>query len=292
MIPAALILLVAAARRASLATVALLGVAVIGALLLTVPRGDRGYIVWLVLSLIVAAYVMRDRRPRVLTIAAVVAAGILVINVLGAERYKEKRHDPIATAVTAVTHPQDQLKRFITGPDPSLFSVLSLEYSVVPQDVPYDPGKTAASIAAGPVPGRLWHGKPAPPAKNVTDYLFYEQSLVARATNLPSLFGDAYADFGFVAVALEALLLGVGFRFVYAYFSIQRRNAGMQILFAASVPLVFDLLRNTLTDTTGRSVVLVVPLIICVWVCSRPPGALLPRLRHGAWAPAPARPRR
>jgi len=282
-IPATLILLAARRWRRTLVSGALLAVAVLSALVITVPRGDRTIIITLVLPLMTLPFLLRGRRPRMRSVLVVLLLSVLAINVLRLERNRGERTDPVATAITAITQPGPQLRAFITGPDPSLFSVLALEYEVVPRAVPYAPGITPATILTGPVPGKLWASKPLPGAVHVTRYLFYRQSLIARASFLPSTFGDMYADFGLVAVALYSLLIGAGLRVLYEYFVAHDDNVAVQLAFAASLPLIIIFVRNDLTDTLAHSVALVVPVMVCAWVCIRPRGTWLPRVRTGGW---------
>jgi oligosaccharide repeat unit polymerase len=278
-IPAAILLLHAWMRRKTLFTGLMLAAATLAALALTVPRGDRTFILTLVLPLIALPYLRRERRPKLLVIVLTIVVTFMAANVLRSERFGESRQDPLNSAYTALTSPGKQLKDFISGPDPSLFTVLSLEYEAVPHDIGFSPGITPVSILAGPVPGKLWKDKPQPGLVHVTNYLFFQQALVARASFLPSAFGDMYADWGFVTVALYSLIVGVALRAIWDYFKRHEHNAGVQAVFASCLPLVIVFLRNNLGDTLGHSVALVLPIVVCTWVCSRPRGALLPRLR-------------
>jgi hypothetical protein len=280
--PAAVLLYVARERRPTPGTTALLVIAVVSALAFTVPRGDRGLIVYAVLPLLAVPFLRRGRRPSALTVGIALLLAILAINVLRAERNKSTRESFVTTAVETITSPLDQFKSFILGPDPSLFSVLALEYAIVPERVDFQPGVTLAALVAGPVPSLVWEGKPEVATRDVTDYLFSQQAQVARATNVPSLLGDAYADYGFLAVAIQLGLLGVVFRGVHAFYRRHPANPAAQLLLAVSLPVIFDLLRNTIPDAVGRSVFVVAPVLVCVYVCSRPPGRLLPDLRNRA----------
>lgn len=283
-IPASLILLAARSRRRTPGTTILLVIAVLGSLALTVPRGDRTFILTFLLPFVALPYLRRQTRPRVVTVIVALVLAVVAINVLLVQRDKNTRTNPVDAAVTALTTPGKQFEKLMTGPDPSEFSVLAIEYQIMPKDLSFSPGVTPLSIIAGPVPGPWWSGKPEPALQRLTNYLFYQESLINRSSFGPPSLGDMYGDAGFVTVFLYALIAGLVVRTLYEYFRAHERNVSAQLVYAAALPLMIIFLRNAVADTLWHSLALVGPLLLCVWVCSRPRGAVLPRLRPGAWA--------
>jgi oligosaccharide repeat unit polymerase len=267
-IPAAFIALAVRRRRKGPLTAALFWFAVAAALVLTVPRGQRTFILALIVPVIALPYVRRMRRPSGLAVVVGLLVAVLAMNVLLRER-RGGTGDPISTAVSALTSPGDQIKAFFTGPDPSEFSVSALEYQVVPKDVPFSPGVTPLSILAGPVPKTIWSNKPRAATLNVTNYLFFQQSLLGRASNWPATFGDMYADYGFIAVALYSFLIGIGVRLLFEYYKRNESNPTVQLVFVATLPLLVVFLRSSTTDAIAQSFVLVGPILLCSWFSSR-----------------------
>jgi O-antigen/teichoic acid export membrane protein len=284
-IPASLIFLAAWHRKKTPRTTFLLALSIGLALFFTVPRGDRTYVLALIMPLAVLPSLRRGTRPKMLSLVVAIVLAVTAINVLLETRNVGTRDDAGSTIVTAITNPTRQFEELLKGPDVSFFSVLELQYEIQPDSVPFRPGSTPISIFGGPVPGALWAEKPIPAVLDVIYYLFYQQSLISRASNDPAMFGDFYADGGFYTTVLYALLLGIALRTLWEYFLRNSRDASVQIIFASSLPLMVILLRGALTDTVARSVVLLGPLIVCAWVCSRPPGHRLPTIRRGQFVP-------
>lgn len=280
-LPASLLFLSAWQRTRSRKALLLFVISLLIGLLITVPRGDRTYVLALIMPLVVLRPLFAGRRPRLLAILVGVMVAIVAINVLLVYRNANTRGRASHTLVSAVTNPLSQVHTLLAGPDVSFFSVLELQYEIQPQQVAFQPGDTLFSILAGPIPSHVWATKPVEASTAVSYYLFYQQSLISKASNDPGMFGDMYADYGFPTVVLYSVLLGIVLRAFYVYAKRNERLPGVQLAFAASLPLMIILLRGALPDTVARSVVLFVPLLAAWWVCSRPPGQRLPRLRHG-----------
>ena len=84
------------------------------------------------------------------------------------------------------------------------------------------------------------------------------------------MFGDFYADFGWVTIVLYCALIGIGVRSLWEYFRLHQSSEGVQIVFAAMLPMLVILVRNSITDAIARSLFMVGPLVLCLIVCSRP----------------------
>jgi oligosaccharide repeat unit polymerase len=283
-LPASLLFLSAWQRTRSRKTLALFFLSLLIGLAITVPRGDRTYVLALILPLFVLRPLRAGRRPRLLAIVVGLLLAIVAINFLQIYRNVNNRAHASQTLTSALTHPFSPIRTLLTGPDVSFFSVLELQYEVQPRELPFDPGATPLSILAGPIPSIFWKSKPQAAAVPVTIYLFYQQALVSKASNDPAMFGDMYADDGYLTVVLYSLLIGIALRAMYVYLRRHERVPGAQLAFASSVPLMIILLRGALTDTIARSIVLTVPLLVAWWVCSRPPGQRIPRMRPGRFA--------
>ena len=102
------------------------------------------------------------------------------------------------------------------------------------------------------------------------NYLFPKPKGSRRASFNPSMFGDLFADYGWITLAAFSVLIGIAMRILWEYFQRQPRSVGLQIVFAGTLPMLVIMIRNNVTDAVGRSLYQIGPLILCLIVCSRP----------------------
>jgi hypothetical protein len=270
-IPAAIIFGFAYARLRTLKTLALFVFSLGIAMFLTFPRGDRTYILALVLPLLVFPYLRKNKRPAGLAVLLAVIGAILAMNILLSIRHVDARQ-PIGKAlVGAVTHVGTQLKDFATGVDLGEFSVLELEheaYYTKTNPLTFHPGQTLLSAAAYPLPRKLVGTKPKAAGQWVVDRLF-PTNTTNRSSFNPAMFGDFFSDFGWVTIVLYDIIVGIVARVLWEYFVRHKYSEGVQILFAATLPILVIMVRNSVVDAFARSLFLTGPLLLCLIVCSR-----------------------
>jgi hypothetical protein len=276
-IPASFILIFAYSRLRTLKVGLLLAATLAVATYVTVPRGDRTYILFLVLPLLVLWFLRRGRRPTAVGAAIAVFVAILGMNILLAVRHVDKRNANggiINTVGTALTHPGTQLKEFATGVDLGEFSVLELEYQAFFSPgggLDFHPGSTPIALAVYPLPRKLVGTKPKSAGEYVSPVLFPQTGPNAKRASFNSgMFGDEFADAAWFTVILYSLIIGVGVRVLWEYFKRFSTSDGLQIVFAAALPVLVVMIRNGEIDALGRSLFQVGPLILCLLVCSRP----------------------
>ncbi|MBO0768212.1 MAG: oligosaccharide repeat unit polymerase [Solirubrobacterales bacterium] len=272
-IPAAFILLIAYTRRKTTATLVLLIAVVVVAVGITVPAGDRTFMLELAMPIAAMWYLRRNRRPRVISLAVLFIVFLIFINVSLVFRSTANRagNSLPAAVAHAFTHPQDELAKFISGADPSEFSALEVEYvGYKNHQLGFKPGGTVSSLITGWIPHEFFAGgkKPLTPLQYVTWTLF--PTTQGGGSYGPSMFGSMYIDYGWFTLALFAALVGIALRSLWEYFLMAPRTSGMQLAFAASMPLAIIMLRNDVDDIVYRSVFFVVPIILCIVSCSRP----------------------
>lgn len=239
------------------------------ALAITVPRGDRTYILTLILPLLVLPYLRSRRRPKLVNIVILIALVIPALNVIIKIRNESARHNVSGQIATAFTTPANQLKTFMLGPDTAMFSILALTYEVVPSHLSFKPGRVILSTLAEPVPGLLLRNKPVDGQSVVYDYLFFQQAAVTRGGNAAGFFGSSYFDSGFVGIIVYSALVGIVARALWEWWLRNRLNAAAMAIFAATLPLAVVLQRGSFSDTIARSSVLVVPIIVVFWLIGR-----------------------
>jgi hypothetical protein len=275
-IPASFILIIAYMRLRTLRVGLLAAFSVACALFITVPRGDRTYILVLVLPLLVLPYLKKNRRPSGLAAFGAVFVAILAMNVLLATRHAETRSQRGVggTIEYAVTRPAAQVKDFLTGVDLAEFSVVELEYQAIHRKsdpLKLHPGSTAASLIGYPLPRKIVHNKPQAGGEFTVHYLFPLPPGSTRSSFNPSMLGDFFDDYAWVSLVFWCGLRGVGIRLLWEYFQLYSASEGLQIAFAAMLPMLVVMIRNNLTDAVGRSLYQVFPLVLCLMVCSRKP---------------------
>jgi oligosaccharide repeat unit polymerase len=295
-LPSSLILLLIFRRRPTLGIGLLTAAVLLAATFVTVPRGDRTYVIAFAMPLLSAYYLSRNRRPSMIAMGLGLLATIFMLNVLLQTRRVETRAEKggiVENTYEAIVHPDRELENFLSGVDLSEFTVLEVEYSEVKSgDLPFHPGATLASTLAGPLPRKIVGDKPKSGLEYVTNHIFPVND--RKASFGPSFLGDLYADWGWGTVVLYCLLIGVAARVLWEYFLRFPMNSGVQMLLASALPLGVILARNSLPDVIARSVFLTGPVIGCMIYSSRSRkdrfGVVLNRRRAPAPAPMPGAP--
>lgn len=271
-IPAAIIFLLAYIRLRSFWVFLLFVISLAGAIFVSFPAGNRTYVLALVFPLLVVPYLRKGRRPSGLATVVAVIVAILAMNVLLATRRTTTRAPLLPTVEQAVVHMPRQLKDFATGVDLAEFSVLELEHEALyapTNPLHYQPGQTLLSLLAYPLPRHLIGTKPQAAGQAVVNRLFPTDSGM-RASFNPALFGDFFADDGWLTLVVYCLVVGVALRFLWEYFVLHASSEGMQLVFAETLPLIVIMVRNSAVDAIARSLFLSGPLLLCLIVCSRP----------------------
>lgn len=269
-IPIALILVENGTRFRSRVSLAMAAVVAVIVLLMTVPRGDRGLMLTLILPLIVLYYTRRGRRPRALAIVALLVVGMLVFTALINFRAKATRTTSLPDAIGhTLSSPLKGVDDFMLGPDVSMISILGAQYENMPRLLDYRPGGTLFSTIAEPVPRAVWPNKPTVPQFDVFAALFPANAAQTKGGFTSSMFGDFYADSGFIGSLLYGFLIGFVMRLTWEYWRQRQDNRGVTLLFAAILPMFVILMRANLSATFGFSIVLIAPIPLILWWASR-----------------------
>ncbi len=263
-IPAALILLETNAKRRSLLLVLAGILAVAFVLLITVPRGDRTFILVLVLPLIAQRALRTGRRPRVATVVVAAVVGIFVVTVLVQYRRVETRQGSLPQAFGhAAVHPAEELKAFLLGSDTEMFPLMTVLVDQVHGHVPFT---TVTSLLASPIPGSLWPGKPRDP-----DTVFYRtefptEAAITNSGNALSVVGSYWYDGGYIGLVVYGVLTGILFRALWEYRLRFPQNRGVRLFYAACLPYVIVLIRGNPTESFGPALFTVAPILACLWL--------------------------
>lgn len=268
-IPATLLLLASASRR-NLAVFIVPTFATAGlVLLVTLNRGDRQWLMMLIIPLLILPYLRRERRPRLIAVAVT----LVVLFLVGITFLRDRRiigpGQERPTIGRIVDAPAVAWHEFILGPDTEMFAVLSLLAEDMGSRFPHDPGITLKSLATNWVPSDFWRTKPETADLEIYKRLFPDQYRITKAGTAPSLFGGFYYDSGFVGVFVGAFAFGILVRFLHGYYQRDPTNRAVQVLYAIALPLVPVLLRGNPTDTAARATFVVAPVVVGFLIAGR-----------------------
>jgi oligosaccharide repeat unit polymerase len=271
-VPVALMLLEVARRRRTPLSVALAWGAVLLAMLITVPRGDRTFILAVLMPLIAVPYLHARKRPGMVAVVAAIILSMLFANVLINYRRVENRQQSLPeTAFETLSDPTDGINTFMLGIDVSMINILAATYDAVPKRFDYMPGGTITATAALPIPGLLWRTKPQEPGQLLFYELFPSVGTKTRAGFASSMFGGFYTDSGFVGVFAYSFLMGLLLRAIFEFWRRDPFNRSTCMVYAALLPLIVITLRASPTLTSGGLIFLVLPLLAAFWWASRTP---------------------
>ncbi|MCF6313096.1 MAG: oligosaccharide repeat unit polymerase [Verrucomicrobiales bacterium] len=111
--------------------------------------------------------------------------------------------------------------------------------NAIPDQLPYQYGKTIAIWALAPIPRSLWRDKPLIQPGPIIGNQIYQQK---RAGVPPSLIAELCWNFALPGVLIGSLLLGAMLRFLHQSFAPQRTNGDpnpAQIFFYVVAPMLF-----------------------------------------------------
>jgi hypothetical protein len=246
-------------------------------MVMLVPRGDRTFLLMLVLPLVALRYLRRGVRPRLAAVVATLLVGILVLGALVQHRDVSSNRQPLDRALAnAVSGPDTALKNFILSADLGMLSVLSSGYETVPDKVPFNPGVQLTSLAAVPVPGGLWPDKPKESADTVFQLLFPSLAKVTRSGQASSLFGGFYYDSGFIGVFAYSAIIGLLLRVLFEYYRRGGANRNVVLVYAALLPVIVATTRTSMTLAAGFVPFNIAPYFIAIWYSGR----VIRRRRH------------
>lgn len=266
-IPATLLLLEAAAeKRRGLITVLVAGAVGLGILFLTGPRGDRLWLMILLLGVFVLPYLRKQKRPRIRTLALVgivwFAFGITFLADVRVPIAREA--PPVELLKKTASNPFRGWHDFALGADTEMFSILALEASRVPSTQPHEPGITILSLTTNWIPRRIYPNKPVTADEKIYGMLFPVQATYSKAGTAPSIFGGFYYDAGLLGVLIGSFLIGVLARALFEYLMAYPNNVGVRLVYASTIPFIFILVRGNPTDTIARMGYIVFPIILAL----------------------------
>jgi O-antigen/teichoic acid export membrane protein len=266
-IPASLLLVDVGLRRRDRV---LIGGGILGLLPIVAQgaaTGTRSSLLPVLASVWMLPYLRRGTRPRP---KAVIAGAFLVLTLgitfVGATRdISVREHGFQQPFVASVLRPDEGVRRLLESGDTEMAPLLAITASKVPHTYPYMDGAATGEIFVHWIPRALWPAKPRQGDEVLARRLFYATG-ISNAPRQFSPLGNFYLDLGLVGGFLGMMFLGMLARAHYEYFRHHSRNASVQLLYAATLPFWIVLLRGNMTDTAGRLVFIVAPLLLGIYL--------------------------
>jgi hypothetical protein len=230
--------------------------------------GTRSWLVPIFGSLFILWYLRRGQRPALHTLLTVIVIGFVFgISFVGSMRVFSTRQAEGTSQLLlqSVTEPQEAWDTFLGGGDTEMASLLALEVQQVPSQIPFQHGAATGEILIHPIPRMLWNDKPRPGDEILARTLFVERG-INLAPRQFSPIGNFYLDFGFIGAALGMIVLGAVAHTHYEYFRLNSANPAVQVVYAATLPFWIVLLRGSVTDTAGRLLFVLPPLLLGLYM--------------------------
>jgi hypothetical protein len=280
-VPASVALVALAIRERSAWLGVLAAPVVAVALVRTVPTGDRIALLPMLGGLLVLAYVMRERRPRVPVLIGIALAALVASYFLLHTRDPADRLTAGSAIERLSDRPQEVFDPILAGADSEMVLALSAALTVVPEQLSYRwGGATLGDLATRPIPREIWPEKPRPPGDTVVATVWPQFYPGLDPAFSPLLV--LYWDFGFAGVALGMGLFGTASRVLYEWFRRHRRVFAAQLIFAVGVWFIAIGARNDPVDTIVLGAFLLAPVVLVSAIASSRVGR--PRLRGRARA--------
>jgi hypothetical protein len=250
-------------------------------LLITLGRGDRSYLLILGFTYIPLLYIRHGRRPKAVNIVLGLLLGLFVFTFLVDYRDVETRTQSAPAAILdGLAHPGREFKELALGPDTQPFAQLSLLTTHVKDR---QTGKVITSLLAAPVPGSLWKDKPREPAVSFYKQVYPDIAAVKEGGTSLSIIGTFYYDSRWLGVVLYGLLLGIGFRTLYAFLVRNPDNISARLLYVCMFSGIWIFMRDSPTQAMGGVGYMMGFLFLALFFASR---RIPAQTRRPAAAPA------
>jgi hypothetical protein len=261
--------------------------------LMSLPGGDRRYLLPLMIALTTFYFLRRGRRPRVgLLVVLVVALLVFVIDPLRSVRVGDETYT--GAVAQNVKHPLEPFTTLIRTGDTSMVDSFALQVGlmgdkrtiVIPWQVPerfhnFAPAdspqpfrhgmETVNDTILAPIPRQIWPGKPRKVGTLLIDRIYGTTPSGACIGGCPSFgfIGEAYADFGFWSIAALSAVFGLGLATGYRYLLRFRDDLLVQAAYASGVWLAFQPWEGGMSIIMHSFILTVIPILLVAWTSGR-----------------------
>ena len=210
-------------------------------LLLFFSLGERGHLIFLIISLLICYHYLKNQL-RTFTLVATIILVFSFLIIFSQYREFSKQNvkmkwNSFQIKLGAMTF-YDQI---VTEFD-QLIRVKDIIRNV-PEPLNYQYGKTFLNLIFKPIPSRNWESKPQGAGFVVTKTI-YPKHFAANASIAVSLIGELYLNFQIIGIISGMFLFGVFNRTLYNFFKTNITNRNAVIIYAFFVPYIFSELRG------------------------------------------------
>ena len=264
LVPASVLLWALGCKRHSFT---LKGAALLAACALLVPAvatGSRMVLLPLLLGGVVLMYARQKRRPGPLAFGAGLLIAVIGSSVLMQTRDSRNtgRVSFAETTVQTISHPARALDPLTKQGDAEMVPAFAAALQIIPNDIPFKYGRAMASdLLTRPVPRQLWPAKPITPREQIIQHLWPREYALHIANPEFSVLLTLYLDFGAAGIAVGLGVLGILARALYEWFRKNEDTLKAQTVFALSLGIFVDSLRDSPVDSFTRFAFIVAPLL-------------------------------
>jgi oligosaccharide repeat unit polymerase len=211
---------------------------------------------------------LRRREPRPALVAAVVAAALLALAIIGGER---KVNTGQAPSLSSTLESGALVENAIGSREWMAIGPISVLVDRVPSNYPYQYGKTMVSALWAPIPKTLWPGKPPTRLGPVVSPAVFGFSVDRRTGDPTGVLGELWLNGGVIAVVIGMALLGVLLRRVDVWYRLVSATDGLTAI-PYGVFIVILALSLPLADVTGalaRLLEYLSALALMLWIARR-----------------------
>lgn len=256
LIPAFVILLASGGLRNRVVRYAYLTATVV----LYASIGFRYRLVILVAAIVIAAYLRRKTRPRVVSLIAAMLVIFTLVGFVGGSR--------IATRLTGEATLGPSQEQFISGTtsDTRIFDAYLAVVDAVPERINYAYLEPIGYIFIIPIPRFIWPDKPFPDYLNDVHRAIGTSEALYSGAAIPH-FGEYYLAFGIVGLILGMAAFGVGCRALWGFYKANPDNGWVRVIFAVSSGfLVQAIIRGYLSQIVSQWFFTIFPIFVGIYL--------------------------
>jgi len=229
----------------------------------------------LVGSLVLVAYLRRQRRPSPFGVIVGLAIALLASWVVLSLRYGDTR-DGLTSTLSRLS-PTRVVAPVVKGADAEMAPALAGALTAVPDELPYRlGGATIGDLLTRPIRRRLWDGKPETPAHRVVAVVWPEARERGKFDPALTPLFFFFWDFSLPGVIVGMAVYGGAARALYDFLHRWRSRVVAQLLFAMGLTFLVVAVRFDPVLVIVHSIVLFAP-VIAIFGFAKRPAAVAPQ---------------
>jgi hypothetical protein len=223
--------------------------------------GDRSEMLPLVFGIPAIYYLWRGRRPKAFHLIAATLVLLVGFAFLREFRNTTATGRKAIESATLLTDPGKALASTFTKDDSEMFDTFCNLLMVVPSRIPFQPWGPVTDIGTRALPRILFPDKGLELPDQFVVTLWPQHYKLSRASSAFSILGHYYMYGGVLGVAIGAFCMGLLLRQTWLWYLAHSNNLNAVLLYSFVPSFVVILWRGTVTDTLGRMVFTVLPLV-------------------------------